>query len=121
MADESYEGSDRHRARLGDYDLCAALEYNGNAHRLADIEKIERTLVGENDERDWHWLVKTRAGYAYVEGGCDCTGWDCQSHATIFDADTLDAALAEVPEVERRIFAEMIATGETSRPSPGRW
>lgn len=36
---------------------------------------------GENDEEDWVWLVATTSGEHWVlTGGCDYTGWDCQSY-----------------------------------------
>lgn len=71
-----------------DYDLGACLEYNGQgAFQLSDIEKVLAVVEGERDGADWHWILKLKAPvnkmrYVYLVGGCDYTGWDCQSWAT---------------------------------------
>lgn len=94
-------------------DLLNACKENGIEWR--DLVGVELEIAGENDEATWHWLVKTKAGFAYVSGWCDYTGWDCQSGAERHDAATLDEALALVPQDERRIFEEMRAAGENRR------
>lgn len=97
-------------------DLLAACEYNFIVHD--DIESVELELTGYNDGDPWHWIVKTKAGFAYITGSCDCTGWDCRSNAERFNADAFDAVLALVPEFERRILEEMRGRGEKERCSP---
>lgn len=62
-----------------DYDLTACLEYNpGSVPFVAtDIHKVLAVIEGEHDERNWYWLLELCDGqYAYLEGGCDYTGWD---------------------------------------------
>jgi hypothetical protein len=54
---------------------------------LSDIEKVLAVVEGESDGADWHWILKLKAPvnkmrYVYLVGGCDYTGWDCQSWAT---------------------------------------
>lgn len=45
-----------------------------------DIDEIVAAIPGMNDEADWHWVVKTQDNkFWYIYGGCDYTGWDCQS------------------------------------------
>lgn len=95
------------------YDLRAACGENGIDS--SDIEAVLLEITGENDERDWHWIVKTKAGFAYITGGCDYTGWDCRSSADRHDAETLEGALALTPQDERRIFEEMSQKGEIVR------
>lgn len=95
------------------YDLRAACEENRVP--CDDIQRVCLEITGENDELTWHWIVQTAAGYAYIAGSCDYTGWDCQSDAERHDAPTMEAALALTPQDERRVFEEMIAAGETVR------
>jgi len=73
-----------------DYDLSACLEYNPQSFDITDIEKVIAVWVGENDEDDWRWIIKVTkecakkngGRYVFLQGGCDYTGWDCQSSAT---------------------------------------
>lgn len=102
---------------IENYDLKAACEENGiDGSDLVD-EILE--ITGENDEVSWHWIVKTTFGFAYISGWCDYTGWDCQSGAERFNADTLEDALALCPQDVRRVFEDMLAKGEKVRPNTG--
>lgn len=73
-----------------DYDLRACLEYNPQPFNILDIKKVLAVWVGENDGDDWRWIIQLtpqakkehKAGYVFLMGGCDYTGWDCQSWAT---------------------------------------
>lgn len=63
-------------------DLRGCLNYNNVGIIYEDIEEVLALIEGERDWTDWHWIVKMRSGgYAYITGGCDYTGWDCESHA----------------------------------------
>lgn len=68
---------DRQQA-LG-YDLVACFEYN-TVHPELTIERVDRILAvweGERDGDDWRWVVSLTDGkYAFIQGGCDYTGWD---------------------------------------------
>ena len=44
---------------------------------VQDIEMIEQ---GQNDGGEWTWRVEVDGEVWYAVGGCDYTGWDCQSH-----------------------------------------
>jgi len=59
-------------------DLYSAIEYNPQeGFTEGDILGILAEVPGENDEYDWHWVVKLKdKRYVYVSGGCDYTGWD---------------------------------------------
>lgn len=106
--------------RLG-WDLPAALNYNKTEISPGDIEDIKLELTGENDERDWHWIVSLKdKRFAYIAGGCDYTGWDCQSYCEVHFADLFIEAISLAPLEERRLFEEMVKAGETTRPAPGR-
>ena len=101
-----------------DYDVRAACEYNGIDS--SDLLKVLLELTGENDGASWHWILSTKTGgFAYISGGCDYTGWDCQSSAERFDASTQVAILALCPQDVRRVFEDMIAKGEQVRPNMG--
>lgn len=67
-----------------DYDLSACLEYNPQPGVHEDnIVRVLAVWEGENDEDDWRWVVDLDNGkFAFIQGGCDYTGWDCQSWAT---------------------------------------
>lgn len=76
-----------------DYDICACLEYNGQEYDVPDIEKVLAVHEGERDGDDWRWVLLLKDGrYAFLMGGCDYTGWDCQSWATTAFADTPEGA-----------------------------
>lgn len=48
------------------------------------IDKVFAEITGERDEKDWHWLVGFQDGkVGYITGGCDYTGWDCQSFLNV--------------------------------------
>lgn len=69
-----------HTKRLPDYDLQAAIENNKCSFAVGDIENVLATIPGHNDEDNWHWVVVLKNGkFFYLTGGCDYTGWDCQS------------------------------------------
>lgn len=82
-------------------DLIEACRYN--SIDSSDIQEVLSFINGRNDYEDWHWicLIKNASSnllsYAYITGGCDFTGWDCQSSAERFDEETLDEIMKLVP------------------------
>lgn len=91
-----------------DYDLSACCNYNdvGGGFRLEDVAYVLAQITGENDGPDWHWIIAMKDHtYAYVAGGCDYTGWDCQSggNAEIFPTlkDTLNASPDDIRNILR--------------------
>lgn len=81
----AYEYGERLERRFPDqdgYDLAQAMSHNdwgpASTHEITGLVLEQR---GENDESDWRWRVNFSDGSTWVaEGGCDYTGWDCQSH-----------------------------------------
>lgn len=68
-------------------DIKYAFEYNGLASHLGEIDVIVAEVCGANDEDNWYWILQMKDGsFKWAEGGCDYTGWDCQSHASISDS-----------------------------------
>ena len=58
------------------------MQYNdyGPAARLP-ITGLVLEQQGEHDGNNWIWRVTLGDGSTWIaEGGCDYTGWDCQSH-----------------------------------------
>lgn len=56
-----------------------------------DVAEILHKEEGDNDGPDWIIVVKLKDGrFAYLEGGCDCTGWDCQSSCSAQVAATYE-------------------------------
>jgi len=56
--------------------------------------------MGANDESDWYWILTVDGKTYYATGGCDYTGWDCQSSGSIQEVADIAAALALAPEIE---------------------
>lgn len=84
-----YDMTDEQKAETGiDYDLCACLEYNQQSFTAEDVTKVLAVHEGENDGDDWRWVLRLNDGrFVFLQGGCDYTGWDCQSWATSQFAD----------------------------------
>lgn len=102
-----------------DYDLSANEEYNDLApFRLQDVAYVLAALMGENDGPDYHWIVAMKdRTYAYVTGGCDYTGWDCQSGGSAEIFVSLREALSAVEKgagVDIRKLLTRQLTGENS-------
>lgn len=112
-------------------DFLYACEYNGQGP-LTDGVGLDGILMvqqGDNDGPNWIWLVRTSTGaHWWAVGGCDYTGWDCQSWLEWSRYDVIDveeapqAALpqGDEPEVERwrkhalsltKVIDAMLATG----------
>lgn len=67
-------------------DIAYAFQYNSLENRLNDIQSIVAEYPGENDGHNWYWILLMKDGtYSMAVGGCDYTGWDCQSFADITD------------------------------------
>lgn len=86
-----------------DYDLGACLNYNPqNTFTLEDIAKVLAVFEGERDSEDWRWVLQLNDNrFVFLQGGCDYTGWDCQSWATHKFCNTPEecakCALGDVP------------------------
>lgn len=84
-------------------DIGYALEYNPQKNlSKSDIDVIVAEVTGENDGAHWYWIIQRKDGkFQYITGGCDYTGWDCQSHADASELfETAEEALAQAPEKE---------------------
>ena len=99
------------------YDLKAACQYNGID--ISDVTKILLEITGEKDECDWHWIVKTKEGYAYIAGGCSYTGWDYGNTVDRHNGSTFKAVLKLCPLDVRRVFEDMKVKKETRRDNTG--
>ena len=66
----------------GATDFAYACAYNdmGPLNAQAGVAGLLMVEQGEADVADWIWLVQTGGGaHWWAIGGCDYTGWDCQS------------------------------------------
>lgn len=96
--------------------LSYAIRYNENHHE-SEVVKLVLEIEGENDGPDWHWIVQLENGrFAYGWGGCDYTGWDCQSSINWKDSRaTIEEAIDDVPPQDynnrnpHELFKEMYA------------
>ena len=84
-----------------DYDLASCLEFNPQPFTTNDIEKVLAVYEGENDGDDWQWVIALKDGrFTFLQGGCDYTGWDCQSWATsAFYATAEEAARGALGDI----------------------
>lgn len=100
-----YDNEEEAKERRIDYDLSSACEYadvdGSGGFYLKDVAYVLAACMGENDGPSYHWLCAMKDHtYAYVKGGCDYTGWDCQAGGSAKIFPTLKEALAEAPEKE---------------------
>lgn len=69
-------------------DFAIACRENGYPDAAANVPIVAFVCIehgehGENDGADWVWLVRYADDTIYrFQGGCDYTGWDCQSDLT---------------------------------------
>lgn len=79
-----YDNPEKYEAIGADYDLVACLQYNPqDTFNIDDVAKVLAVVEGENDGADWHWILRLNDNrFVYLSGGCDYTGWDCQSSAS---------------------------------------
>lgn len=72
-----------------DYDWQEAFAYAG--FTMDDVDSVIASDDGENDGESWIAVFKLKDGaFAYLEAGCDYTGWDCQASGDSWVNDTLD-------------------------------
>jgi hypothetical protein len=77
-----------------DYDLSACLEENPqDGYGVGDIALVLAVWEGQNDGDDWRWILRLNdERFVFLIGGCDYTGWDCQSWASsVFASSPIEA------------------------------
>lgn len=61
---------------------------------MEDIAEILAADPGEPDGREWMCALKLIDGrYAYIQAGCDYTGWDCQADGSAWVASDRDSLI----------------------------
>lgn len=76
-----------------DWDLKGCLENNPQSFVAEDIAEVLAVWEGENDGDDWRWVLRLNDNrFVFLQGGCDYTGWDCQSWATSEFTETAEQA-----------------------------
>ena len=83
---ESYDVAQALEAKFPNqdaYNLCSAVQHNESWPNTTEPAQLVMLEEGANDEAQWVWYVVWGTGYnatRYIgRGGCDYTGWDCQS------------------------------------------
>lgn len=114
-----YDHTDDAIERRIDGDLSSNASYNDLApFRLEDVAYVLAALMGENDGPSYYWIVAMKdRTYAYVTGGCDYTGWDCQSGGSAEILVSLREALSAAEKdggAEIRKLLERQLTGKNS-------
>ena len=110
-------------ARGIDWDLLACLQYNPQDFTIEDIARVLAVYEGENDGNNWRWIIRLTDGrFVFLIGGCDYTGWDCQSGATSFIEADIAAALRHAKNRDLRYDGDVAeaAWAELARQLLGR-
>lgn len=98
-----------------DYDLIACLDNNPQPFNENDIETVLAVYEGERDEEDWRWVLQLKDGrYVFLQGGCDYTGWDCQSWADHEFAGS-PAEAAKHAEEDQGVYSSLMGQLETRK------
>lgn len=110
---------------LDNDDFSYAVENNPQYYEIDDIEGIVAEVPGANDEIEWHWILKHKDGrYIYAVGGCDYTGWDCQSSLSSSQrVETKSQVILLLPEKdgERQIRRELVSQMYGKSPYGTEW
>lgn len=92
-----------------DYDLQACIDYNPQTFTYDEVREVLANIEGEHDGADYHWILRLEGGrWAYLYGGCDYTGWDCQSWAESILAGSRDSLIRRMES--EKIDLEVIRT-----------
>lgn len=71
--------------------VCEGATCSADPVGVEDVATVVAASEGENDERDWVAVAELQDGrYAFVEAGCDYTGWDCQAAGRVWVSDSLE-------------------------------
>lgn len=99
-----------------DWDLASCMDYNDVDFEKKDIAEVLAVVEGERDGADWHWIVSLKDNrYAYIIGGCNYTGWDCQSWATATLYDTPELACLDADKTISGLSEKLLNQVQTSK------
>lgn len=83
-----------------DEDLKYGASCNGLSMRVDQIKNVLAQVPGAADSANWYWLCLMKNGrYGLFWGGCDYTGWDCQSNMDYREGPSIKAVFALLTEV----------------------
>ncbi len=84
------------RTEFSNDDIQSAMDNNASGlFNYSDIEGLIAEIPGHNDEDDWFWIGKLKDGRFFgARGGCDYTGWDCQSHCDYWVGKSITEIIA---------------------------
>ena len=71
------------------YDWKEAFAYA--SFSMDDVDHVVASEEGENDGASWIAVFALKYGqFAYLEAGCDYTGWDCQANGNSWVNATIE-------------------------------
>lgn len=71
--------------------VCDGAGCSDNPVDASDLARVVASSEGENDVSTWVAVALLSDGrYAFLEAGCDYTGWDCQAGGRVWVSDTLE-------------------------------
>ncbi len=81
---------------------CIGTDTDKSPVRRRDVKRIVAFVEGENEGPSWCIVVELNDGrFAFVEAGCDYTGWDCQAGGScIVDTDLEHLKLMGIPQAD---------------------
>lgn len=83
----TFQGAGPH----GNVSACAGSKCSSEPVTVDMISRVIAASDGEHDERDWVAVAELKDGrFAYVESGCDYTGWDCQADGRVWVSHSLE-------------------------------
>lgn len=96
-----WNNQEEYTKRGMDYDFTAAVYYNDVDVDLDNVKQVLVVWQGENEGDEWRWIFVTHdSRYAFMSGGCDYTGWDCQSSCSVEYFPTIAEAVRHMITVE---------------------
>lgn len=107
-----FMGGDMHDSydhEMGSYNFWAGCKHNSHGNLYSATEKVLWEWTTGGDEPSFAWILKLKDGrFASVEGGCDYTGWDCQSSIEVLHVSRLvDDCAGYFSDDPRREYKEI--------------
>lgn len=87
---------------LNEYDWRECFDFAGVDRE--DVAEVLRSEEGIPDEENWMIVCRMKDGqFAFIEGGCDYTGWDCRGSAQAYYASSeAELIRTQIPQGARR-------------------
>lgn len=77
---------------VGSYaERCEGARCGDDPVGVANVAEVIAASEGENDASSWVAIARLDDGrFAFVDAGCDYTGWDCQAWGVVWVSDSIE-------------------------------